>query len=128
DALKAQRSVALGKWHDDIGTLLATTRDELQQNQQALAKANRISDLVSLAAPQDAIVLDIGSASVNSVVDSNTAAKPLFTLVPLDGPVESELHIPGGEIGFVKVNDKVQVKLDAYPFMRHGTAKGVITM
>jgi len=127
EALRAQRSVAVGKWHDDIGTQLSSTRDELHQNQQSLAKASRISDLSSLTAPQDSVVLDIGSASVNSVVDSSTSMKPLFTLVPLDGPVEGELRIPGGEVGFVKVNDKVQVKLDAYPFMRHGTAKGVIT-
>ena len=128
DALKAQRAVALGKWRDDIGTQLATARDELHQTEQSLAKASRVSDLVSLQAPEDAVVLDIGSASPGSVIDNQTMiGKPLFTLVPLKGPVEGELHISGSEIGFIRVGDAVKVKLEAYPFMRHGTAKGIIT-
>lgn len=128
EALKAQRAVALGKWRDDIGTQLATARDDLHQTQQTLAKANRISDLVTVTAPADAVVLDIGNASTGSVVDSNSSeTKPFFTLVPLDGPVEAEIQVATSEIGFIKVGDPVQVKLDAYPFMRHGTVKGVIT-
>ncbi len=128
EALKAQRAVALGKWRDDIGTQLATVRDDFHQTEQSLAKASRVSDLVSLQAPEDAVVLDIASASVGSVIDISTmAGKPLFTLVPLRGPVEGELHIDGSEIGFIKVGDPVQVKVNAYPFIHHGTAKGVIT-
>jgi hemolysin D len=128
DALTAQRGVAIGKWHDDIGTQLATARDDLHQTQQVLAKANRVSDLVTVQAPEDAVVLEIGNVSTGSVVDTNSSAvKPLFTLVPLDGPVEAEVDISGRDIGFIKVGDKVQIKLDAYPFMRHGTTGGVIT-
>jgi HlyD family type I secretion membrane fusion protein len=127
DALKAQRAVAIGKWHDDIGTQLAVARDDLHQTEQTLAKANRMSDLSILQAPEDAIVLDIGNASAGSVVDTNAAVKPLFTLVPISGPVEAEVDVDSGEIGFIQVGDKVQVKIDAYPFMRHGTAKGTIT-
>lgn len=126
DALKAQRAVALGKWRDDIGTQLATARDDLHQTQQTLTKANRVSDLITLQAPEDAVVLDVGNASSGSVVDATAVTKPLFTLVPLDGPVEAEIQVANKDIGFIKVGDPVQVKLDAYPFMRHGTAKGVI--
>src|SRR6202008_3655977 len=94
DALQAQRGVAIGKWHDDTGTQLSTARDDLHTTQQTLAKASRVSDLSSLQAPEDAVVLDIGNASQGSVVDSSgsgssAASKPLFTLVPLDGPVEA---------------------------------------
>jgi len=128
ESLKAQRAVALGKWHDDIGTQLATSRDELQQTRQALTKANRVSDLITVTAPEDAIVLDIGPVSQGSVADTQTLqTKPFFTLVPLGGPVEAEIQVPSREIGFIRVGDTVNVKLDAYPFVRHGTAKGVIT-
>ena len=128
DALKAQRAVALGKWRDDIGTQLATARDDMNQTQQSLAKATRISDLITVQAPEDAVVLDIGNASIGSVVDTQaTQTKPLFTLVPVSGPVEADIQVAAKDIGFIKVGDPVQIKLDAYPFMRHGTAKGVIT-
>jgi HlyD family type I secretion membrane fusion protein len=128
DALRAQRGVAVGKWRDDIGTQLVTARDELNQTQQSLAKATRIGDLVSLQAPEDSVVLDVGNASVGSVIDnSSMGGKPLITLVPLNGPIEAEIDVAGPEIGFVKVGDPVQIKLDAYSYIRHGTAKGVIT-
>jgi hemolysin D len=127
DALKAQRAIAIGKWHDDIGTQLATARDDLHQTQQTLAKASRVSDLSTLQAPEDAVVLDIGDASTGSVVDVNGAMKPLFTLVPINGPVEAEVEVPGPDIGFIRVGDKARIKVDAYPYMRHGTAEGVIT-
>jgi hemolysin D len=127
EALKAQRAIAIGKWHDDIGTQLATARDDLHQTQQTLAKANRVSDLSTLQAPEDAVVLDIGDASTGSVVDATGSMRPLFTLVPINGPVEAEVEVPGSEIGFVRVGDAVRIKVDAYPYMRHGTGQGAIT-
>ena len=131
DSLIAQRTVAISKWHDDIGTQLAAARDDLNQTQQSLSKATRVSDLITLQAPEDAIVVDIGDASIGSVIDSsNTAtavAKPLFTLTPLKGPVEADIDVDSKDIGFIQVGDPVQIKLDAYPFIRHGTASGIIT-
>jgi HlyD family type I secretion membrane fusion protein len=127
DSLRAQREVALGKWRDDIGTQLATARDDLHQTQQTLAKASRVSDLISLQAPEDAVVLDIGNASTGSVVDPQQALKPLFTLVPISGPLEAEVDVDSSEIGFIRPGDHVELKVDAFPFIRHGTAKGTVT-
>jgi multidrug efflux pump subunit AcrA (membrane-fusion protein) len=50
----------------------------------------------------------------------------LFTLVPLEGALEADVRIAADDLGFIKVGDPVQIKLDAYRYMRHGTAKGVI--
>jgi multidrug efflux pump subunit AcrA (membrane-fusion protein) len=52
--------------------------------------------------------------------------EPLFTLVPLDGPLEADVNVRSEDIGFIKVGDPVQVKLDAYRYLQHGTAKGAI--
>jgi hemolysin D len=46
--------------------------------------------------------------------------------VPLDAPVEADLYINARDIGFIAIGDPVQLKLDAYPFIRHGSAKGVV--
>jgi HlyD family type I secretion membrane fusion protein len=128
DSLKAQREQDIGKWQDDIGTQLVAARDDLHQTEDYLAKANKTNELISLQAPEDAVVLDIGNASTGSVIDSNSAvSKPLFTLMPIDGPLEAEIDIESKDIGFIRVGDSVRVKLEAYPFMRHGTAQGKIT-
>jgi multidrug efflux pump subunit AcrA (membrane-fusion protein) len=46
--------------------------------------------------------------------------------VPLDAPVEADINVDAANIGFIKAGDPVQLKLDAYRFLRHGTAQGVI--
>ncbi len=126
-ALRAQRAVYITKWRDDIATQLVTARNDLNSSTESLVKANRIRDLGNLTAPADAVVLEIGNASQGSVVDTTSSvAKPLFTLTPLGGTVEADVDIPAVDIGFVKAGDKVRVKLDAYRFMQHGTADGVI--
>jgi HlyD family type I secretion membrane fusion protein len=128
ESLKAQREQDIGKWQDDTGTQLVTARDDLHQTEDYLAKANKTNDLITLQAPEDAVVLDIGNASVGSVIDSNSAVtKPLFTLMPIGGPLEAEVDIESKDIGFIKVGDPVRIKLEAYPFMRHGTAEGKIS-
>jgi multidrug efflux pump subunit AcrA (membrane-fusion protein) len=46
--------------------------------------------------------------------------------VPLDAPVEADVNVQASDIGFIKKGDPVQLKLDAYRFVQHGIAKGVI--
>ncbi|NDD14228.1 MAG: HlyD family efflux transporter periplasmic adaptor subunit [Betaproteobacteria bacterium] len=55
------------------------------------------------------------------------AAEVMFTLVPLDSPLQAELRIAARDVGFVKPGDPVKVKLDAFPFQKFGTLKGEIT-
>jgi HlyD family type I secretion membrane fusion protein len=128
-SLKAQREAFVQKWHSDTGTELVTLRNDLDVTRQNLQKAQKLNDLVSLDAPADAVVLKVGKVSLGSVAGggaANASQEPLFTLVPLDTPLEADVHVNTGDIGFVKIGDPVQIKLDAYRYMQHGTAQGVI--
>ena len=69
------------------------------------------------------MVLEVAKRSVGSVIRE---AEPLVTLVPADVPLEVEAEIPSRDIGLVRVGDFVRVKLDAFPFQRHGTLSGEI--
>jgi HlyD family type I secretion membrane fusion protein len=125
DSLTAQRSGFIEKWHDDLVTLLVATNNDFDEARQELTKAQKLHDLINLKAPEDAVVLKVADASsVGSVTDSTSP--PLFTLVPLRGPLEAEVEVDAREIGFVEPGDPVEVKFDAYDFMQHGTAKGRI--
>lgn len=126
-SLKAQRAVYIDQRQSQIGTDLATARDTLNQTREDLKKAQKLNQLVNLVAPADAVVLKIAKASKGSVAGvSDQPVDPLFTLVPLDAPVEAEVEIEARDIGFIRPGDPVQVKLDAYRFLQHGTARGVI--
>ncbi|MGO9991013.1 MAG: HlyD family type I secretion periplasmic adaptor subunit [Steroidobacteraceae bacterium] len=129
-SLKAQRDAYIQKWHSDTGAQLVVDRNDLDVTRQNLQKAQKLSDLTTLDAPADAIVLKVGRVSSGSVASGggaqNLSQEPLFTLVPLDAPVEADVNVAAADIGFIKIGDPVQLKLDAYRFMQHGTAQGTI--
>jgi HlyD family type I secretion membrane fusion protein len=126
-AIGAQRAAFIGKWRSDVATQLVTAQNDLNETVQNLAKASKVSDLSTLVAPNDAVILKVGKASIGSVVDPGSAAsEPLFTLTPLGGTLEAEVRINARDIGFIRPGDKVRVKLDAYRFTSHGVATGVI--
>lgn len=127
-AVQAQRAVYVDKRRSDIATDLVTARNTLSQVQEDLKKAQKVNQLVTLESPADAIVLKVGDASVGTVVGpaGDATRGALFTLVPLGDTLEAEVKIEAKDIGFIQVGDPVEVKLDAYAFLRHGTAKGVI--
>ena len=96
--------------------LLATTR-EMDTVTEQLAKANLRHKLVTMTSPVDAVVLEIAKLSVGSVVRE---AETFFTLVPIGGDLEAEVQIDSLDVGYIKSGDVAHIKLDAFPFQKHG--------
>lgn len=126
-ALRAQRDAFVSKWRNDAGLQLATARRQLNDDKGEATKARKFSDFINLVAPEDGVVLDIGEASVGSIIEPGQSQKPLFTITPIRGRLEAEIAVNSKDIGFIERGQKVTVKLDAYDFLRHGTAQGIIT-
>jgi len=126
-ALVAERKVFISHWQDDLATQLAAAKRDFNDNQDSVVKAQKVSDLIELRAPKDAIVLDIGEISVGMVIDptsTSTTTKPMFTLTPIGETLQAEVDIPATDVGFVEAGQKVTLKLDAYDFIRHNTVEG----
>ena len=102
--------------------LLSTARDRDGINEQ-LQKADKRKQLVALVSPVDAVVLDMAKLSQGSVVQ---AAEQMFTLVPLGAALEAEIKIDALDIGYILAGDAVHLKLDAFPFQKHGTLDGQV--
>ncbi|MCP3880986.1 MAG: HlyD family type I secretion periplasmic adaptor subunit [Sulfitobacter sp.] len=122
-ATEAERESFVTAWRQEAMEQLAATLQKRDEVKEQLAKAERRSELVTLTAPQDAIVLEIGQKSVGSVV---TGAEPLFVLVPLNVPLEAEVKISPADVGEIRVGDTARIKIDAYPFQKHGTIRGKV--
>jgi len=103
-----------------------TARNDLSQAEQSYAKATRVHDFSKLVAPADAVVLNVAPASIGSIVDSSTQQAPLFTLTPLNGPLEADLKVQARDVGFIRPGDKVRLNLDAFRYTFHGAAEGVV--
>ncbi|MBW6397558.1 HlyD family type I secretion periplasmic adaptor subunit [Roseomonas sp. HJA6] len=100
---------------------LVRMRADRDSAREELAKAELRRSMVVLTAPTDAVVLEVASRSVGSVVRE---AEALFTLVPLDAVLEAELTIPPADIGRLEVGQRVRLKFDAFPYQEHGSADG----
>lgn len=102
--------------------LLSTSRDREALSEQ-MVKADMRSRMVELVAPRDAVVLEIAKLTQGSIA---RATEAMFTLVPIDSTLEAEVEINAGEVGYVKTNDVVRLKFDAFPFQKHGVLDGTL--
>jgi hemolysin D len=121
DAQIAERDGYVQQYRADISQQLTDANRKLFDARDQFAKARRRHDLVDLRAESDATVLAIAKVSVGSVLN---AAEPFLTLVPDDATMEIDAAIPSADVGFVRVDDPVVVKFDAYRFFEHGYAEG----
>lgn len=123
EVARAELAAYQQKWVSDLAQGLVDKQRALDEAREQYSKAARRRDLVEMRAVEDAVVLMVGDISVGSVIES---AKKMFTLVPLTGGLKVEVEISGRDQGFVQVGQEVEIKLDAWPFNQHGTAKGKV--
>lgn len=123
DALAAQRRTFIEKRKSDSATEAVTQQGALDEARELLAKADKRRDLIEMKAVSDAVVLQVGDISVGAVAET---AKKMFLLVPLDAPLNVQAEINSADQGFVHVGQRVELKLDAWPYAQHGTAEGVV--
>lgn len=119
--IAADRAAFIDEWRRKVAEELVTKTRERATLVEQRSKAARRAALVSLTAPVDAVVLDVAQRSVGSVIKE---AEPLFTLVPADVALEVEANVPSADIGRVRVDDPVRIKLDAFPYQRFGVIEG----
>jgi HlyD family secretion protein len=117
----AERQAFIDQWQRQLLEDLVKVRTEAVQIDEALTKAVRINDLVQLIAPQDGVILEVAKRSTGSVARE---AEALITMVPSNVAMVAEIIIRSADVGYTKPGDPVDVKVDAFPFQRHGSVKG----
>ena len=90
----------------------------LQQNWD---KQQHRHTLLELRAPQDALVKDLATHTVGSVVSTGTI---LMTLVPHNKPVLAEVWVSHLDAGFVRPGQLARVKFTTYAFQKYGMVEG----
>ncbi|MBI4190068.1 MAG: HlyD family type I secretion periplasmic adaptor subunit [Betaproteobacteria bacterium] len=99
------------------------TGAQLHKLEQDSDKQQHRSALLELRAPQAGIVKDLATHTQGTVVAPGTV---LLTLVPHNEPLLAEIWINNADSGFVEVDQKVKIKLEAYPFQKYGMLDGVV--
>jgi hemolysin D len=74
-----------------------------------------------ITSPIDGTVQASAISTVGQVVTEGTE---LMRIVPENSSLEIEAYIPNSDIGFVAVGQPAVIKMEAFPFTRHGVIKG----
>ncbi len=120
---EAQKQSFIQEWRKAISEEMVSVELALDADRKSYEKnENRKSNLV-IKSPCEAVVNEMANFSNGSAVRE---AEALVTLIPLDSPIEMEAELAPEDIGKVKPGDKARVKLNAYPYQKHGTLEGVV--
>lgn len=120
---------ALRETRSQRATLLAETRrvslDGITDGQQKIAaleqelrKADSRGKLMQLRSPVDGTVQQLVVHTVGGVV---TPAQPLMVIVPGENLLEIEAFLENKDIGFIKLNQDAEVKIETFQYTKYGT-------
>jgi HlyD family secretion protein len=118
---QAERQGFLDDWRRQSLEDLARLRGDLARVEEALGKATRLADLTTIVAPADGTVLEVARRSAGSILRE---AEPLVTLVPAGAPLIAEVALRSADVGQARPGDAAVVKIDAFPYQRHGALAG----
>jgi len=119
----ADRDAFIQQWSTQLSQDLATARSNLDVAQASLEKALRHHELVRWTAAEPSVVLTVATLSVGSVLKEGDT---LFTVIPVNAPVEAEVRVASRDVGFIRAGDRCVLKIDAFNYMEHGTAEGSV--
>lgn len=120
---EAERAAFVADARRQVREELALAARDSQEVGEQLQKARRRSELVTLTAPSDAVVLEVRQTSGGSVLAPNEV---FAVLVPLEGSLLAEVDVAPEDVGELRVGDAVRLKVDAFPFQRYGVLPGKV--
>jgi hemolysin D len=122
-SIQSDREAFIQQWATTISQELVKARGDRDTASATLEKALKHQDLVRLTASEASIVLTVAKLSAGSVLKEGDT---LYTLMPVNAPLEAEVHIASRDVAFVRPGDRCISKLDAFNFAEHGTAEGSV--
>ncbi len=110
---------------------LTTASDKAALASGDVSKAVRLRQFKALRAPVDGVIQQLAVTTIGGVVQP---AEPLMVIVPCRsavaascrGGIEVEAFVQNRDIGFVKVGQRVAVKLEAFDFTEYGLIEGEV--
>jgi len=121
DELDARIGAVESEFHREVLERLQEAERRLVVAEQEWIKADTRVKAQKIAAPVDGVVQQLAIHNVGAVV---TPAQELMLIVPRGEALEVEAILENRDIGFVEVGQRVEVKIDTFPFTRYGTIGG----
>ena len=104
-------------YRKDIMTALVEAKKEYYSVTEAIKKADEDSRMATIVAPAAGRVYNLAVHTVGGIV---TDAQPLMQIVPEDVSLEFEVYADNKDIGFIKVGQTAEVKVETFNFQKFG--------
>lgn len=111
------------KYRSDLQNERVEAVGQHSKLEQEQVKQEHKTGLLELKASQNGIVKDLVTHTIGTVVSPGTV---LLSLVPESEPLVAEVMVNNDDVGFVYAQQKVKVKLAAYPFQKYGMLDGTV--
>ncbi len=121
--LKKEMRQYLAEFDKNLMQELTENREKLASYQQELVKYDEALKRTIVKAPLSGYVQQLVYHTKGGVVET---AKPIMNIVPEDYKLEADVMILNKDIGFVKPEQEVEIKIDSFPFTKYGTIKGIV--
>ena len=122
-ASRKQLEQITSKYRSDLQNERVEAQGQLQKLDQESIKQSHKKALLELKAPQSGIIKDLAVHTVGTVVSPGTV---MLSLVPEHEPLVAEVMVKNDDVGFVYAQQKVKIKLVAYPFQKYGMLDGEV--
>jgi len=120
---RAQLAKVTSKYRSELQNERIDVESKYRKLQQELVKLGHKTSLLELKASQAGIVKDLATHTIGTVVSPGTV---LLSIVPEHEPLVAEVMVKNDDVGFVFSQQKVKLKLLAYPFQKYGMVVGEV--
>ena len=110
-------------YHKDIMTALVEAKKEYYSIIESIKKAEEDSRMAVIYAPISGRVYNLSVHTLGGIV---TDAQPLMQIVPEDAKLEFEVYADNKDIGFIKVGQEAEVKVETFNFQKFGMYKAEV--
>ncbi len=121
---KHQRAALLAQVRKEAHDAMTDGQKIVAAGEQDKRRAGEHSRLSRLIAPVDGTVQQLAVHTVGGVVP---AAQPLMQIVPREHRIEVEAFLENKDVGFVRVGQDAEVKIDAFDYTKYGTVAAKVT-
>ena len=104
-------------YRKDIMTSLVEAKKEYYSVTEAIKKADEDSRMATIVAPTTGKVYNLSVHTVGGIV---TDAQPLMQIVPEGVSLQFEVYADNKDIGFIKVGQVAEVKVETFNFQKFG--------
>lgn len=123
EQIELQLNDAKTQYSVQINSRLSEIESQLEEINNNLEKYNLSKEYQTITAPVSGYVNSVG---VNTLGETVSTAEQLITIVPDDEPVEMVCYVKNMDIADIQVGMEAEIKLEAYPYNRYGTVRGIV--